>query len=158
MTPSAPALRLRRYALPALGGLLALTGCSGAVQAADPELSAEAVETCAKVMSELPETVDGQPRRDTEPGRWTAAWGKPAIVLTCGAELPASAGPDAQCFEVNGVGWYAEEAEPGWVFTTLGRTVPVQVSVPSEHSPEADALVDLAQTINDHDENVQPCV
>ncbi|MGY4720882.1 DUF3515 family protein [Naumannella cuiyingiana] len=144
--------------LSALAALPILAGCAGPVDIAEPQPKAAAAQACAKMIADLPPTVGGQDRREARPGRTGAAWGNPAIVLTCGGELPAGAGPDAQCFEVNQVGWYAEESEQGWTFTTLGRLTPVQVTVPPEYAPEANVLVDLARPITDHVPQERPCV
>jgi hypothetical protein len=109
-------------------------------------------------MADLPMTVlDGQ-RRKVEPGRRSAAWGDPAITLRCGVEKPPKLTAASPCYEVNGVGWFAEEASGGYLFTTIGRTTFVEVGVPSEYAPEANALVDLAATVSRHDHLLKPCL
>ena len=98
-----------------------------------------------------------EPRREVEPGVLTAAWGNPAITLTCGVSQPPGIAANIQCFEVNGVGWLAEQAEGGFLFTTIGRLAYVEVGVPATYAPEANALVDVAATINAHNPVLQPC-
>ena len=96
-----------------------------------------------------------QPRRTVEPGTLSAAWGDPTITLKCGVEKPPGLGDASECFEVNGVGWFAEEAEGGYLFTTIGRSAYVQVGVPTEYAPEANALVDVAEAVKKTTE-IQP--
>jgi hypothetical protein len=61
------------------------------------------------------------------------AWGDPAQVLVCGAQPPAGfvvGGP--QLIEINGVQWFVDTSDPTVnVFTSVDRTVLVQMSVPS---------------------------
>ena len=108
-------------------------------------------------MPALPGTVLDSKRRTVTPGRFSAAWGKPPISLRCGVDRPPGLTPASDCFEVNGVGWYAERAATGYLFTTIGRTAYVEVGVPSHYAPEANALVDLAAVVNAHDPLLQPC-
>ena len=72
-------------------------------------------------------------------------------------EKPPGLGDASECFEVNGVGWFAEEAEGGYLFTTIGRSAYVQLGVPTEYAPEANALVDVAEAVKKTPE-LQPCV
>jgi len=98
-------------------------------------------------MATLPSTVLDQKRRTVEPGALSAAWGDPTITLKCGVEKPPGLGAASECFEVNGVGWFAEEADGGYLFTTIGRSAYVQLGVPTEYAPEANALVDVAAAV-----------
>ena len=70
---------------------------------------------------------------------------------------PPGLGPESECFEVNGVGWFAEEAQGGYLFTTIGRPAYVQVGVPTDYAPEANALVDIADAVTKLPVD-QPCV
>lgn len=114
----------------------------------DPIPSAESREQCAAVMATLPATVLDRPRRTVEPGALSAAWGDPTITLKCGVDKPPALGPASECFEVNGVGWFAEQVEGGYLFTTIGRPTYVQVGVPPDYAPEATALVDVAAAVS----------
>jgi hypothetical protein len=140
-----------------LGGLVVASGCAGPVHIAEPEVDDRTRRICTDLVAELPRTVLDNPRRETT-GVLSAAWGSPPITLTCGIPQPAAMTSDTRCFEVNGVGWYAEEGEGGWLFTTIGRTVHVQLGVPTEYAPEADALVEVAAAINRHDPVHSPCL
>ncbi len=126
---------------------LGFGGCSRTVAMTDPSPSAGVRQQCAAVMADLPETVLDQPRRTVEPGALSAAWGDPTITLKCGVDKPPGLGDASECFEVNGVGWFAEQAEGGYLFTTIGRSAYVQVGVPTRYAPEATALVDVAEAV-----------
>ncbi|GAB3624853.1 hypothetical protein GCM10027418_29380 [Mariniluteicoccus endophyticus] len=136
-----------------------LTACApGRLDLPDPNPADDARRVCTQVMANLPPTVLDQPRRKVAPGVLTAAWGDPPITLICGGELPPGMAQDTRCFEVNGVGWYAEEGQGGWLFTTFGREATVQLGVPNRYAPEANALVDVAAAISAHDRSLKPCL
>ncbi|MDN5761127.1 MAG: DUF3515 domain-containing protein [Microlunatus sp.] len=124
-----------------------LGGCSRTVAMTDPIPTDAVRRQCAAVMAALPATVLDQPRRRVEPGVLSAAWGSPTITLRCGVDEPPGLDATSECFEVNGVGWYAEQAEGGYLFTTIGRPVSVEVGVPDDYAPEANALVDVAEAV-----------
>ena len=142
----------------AAAALLSVSGCSGAVPVAVPTPAAEVAEVCRSVTAALPERVLDAERRDTEPpSDLTAAWGDPPIEYTCGVTPPTLSGPAAQCFEVNGVGWYAQPRPNGVIFTTYGRKVYVELAVPATYTPEANALTDLSASVATHNPQVTPC-
>ena len=127
----------------------ALSGCSQAVSVDPPSPAATAEAACRSLLDALPDTVDGQPRRDVRPdGSLAAAWGDPAIVLRCGVERPAALTPTAQLVEVDGVSWFPEPLSAGYVFTSYGRQAFVEVTVPDVYAPEGDALVGLASAVS----------
>ncbi len=96
-------------------------------------------------MDVLPFAVDGARRRLASPVRSpVAAWGDPAIVVRCGVARPAGLRATDQAVEVNDVAWFLEATATGYRFTTTGRVAYVEVAVPRAHSPEVNALVDLA--------------
>lgn len=134
-----------------------LGSCAAPVAVPGPDPATEERELCASVMAALPDAVLEQSRRDTEAPELTAAWGDPPISLRCGVDKPKSLGPASQCAEVNGVGWFAEKGVGGMVFTTIGRPVYIEVGVPSEYAPEANALVDVAAAVSTVPVE-QPCV
>lgn len=141
----------------ALGALTcAAAACGGPVNIPEPNPDPEIRRICEQVVNNLPPTVLDAPQRDTT-GTISAAWGEPLITLTCGIDKPAAMQTDTRCFEVNGVGWFAQEGEGGMIFTTIGRAVNVQVGIPDTYSPEADGLVDLAQAMDANPEYT-PCL
>ena len=134
------------------------TGCAGAVAVPDPLPTGPAAEVCAAMMADLPATVLDQERREVEPGVSSAAWGRPAIVLRCGVPKPATLTVSSECLEVNGVGWFTEEADGGTIFTTIGRPAFVELSVPENYADPSGALVDLAAAVTAHNPVLTPCV
>jgi hypothetical protein len=146
---------LARAAL--LAALIASTGCSGAVALAEPRPDTAGRASCTALLDALPDQVLESTRRPTEPGVLTRAWGDPPITLRCGVDPPPGLTPSSECLEVNGVGWFSEDAEGGVLFTTVGRAVFVEVGVPHAYAPEVNPLVDLAAAVSAHDVLVQPC-
>jgi hypothetical protein len=147
--------------------VLAAAGCTAggpsAVQVDAPAAPAEAAGQCADLLAALPDEVAGQERRDVEPEQATAAaWGDPAILLTCGAVMPDDFEGTSSCQEVNGVGWYVPEEQydegNDVVMTTIGRSPVVQVRLPAEYRPPAKAMVDLAGPISQHLTLDHPCL
>jgi hypothetical protein len=137
--------------------VLLVAGCARTVAMTDPTPSPSTAAQCSTVMAALPDRVLDQPRRTVEPGRLSAAWGDPTITFRCGVAKPPGLGPESECFEVNGVGWFAEKAQGGYLFTTIGRPAYVQVGVPTDYAPEANALVDIADAVTRLPVD-QPCV
>jgi Protein of unknown function (DUF3515) len=137
----------------------AVAGCAGDVPVAVPSPAPEVADACKPLVAAVPDNVLSTKRRDTSPASpLTAAWGDPPIELVCGVATPAEmATAQSQCFEVNGVGWFARQAQNGIVFTTIGRKVYVEVAVPDDYAPEANALTDLSEAIATHNPVVTPC-
>ncbi len=103
---------------------------------------------CADLASQLPDAVAGQTARATEPDSpLTAAWGKPAIVLRCGVPRPAALSSTSQLIGINGVDWFAEELTGGYLFTTYGRKVYVEVTVPDDYAPEAGPVTEISAAV-----------
>lgn len=151
-------LRRHLIALACLAaGPVAVAGCAGPVHVPEPEVNDRTRQVCTDLIAALPRAVLDNPHRETT-GTLSAAWGSPPITLVCGIPRPAATITDTRCFEVDGVGWHAEEGEGGWLFTTIGREVHVQLGVPVEYAPEAEALVDVATAINQHDPVHTPCL
>ncbi|MFC0628460.1 DUF3515 domain-containing protein [Kribbella deserti] len=152
-----------RRLVPALGLSLLLLGaaaCSpGPVGIAVPTPAPEVASACASLINALPERITEGERRETDPvSPLTRAYGDPPIELTCGVAPPAGMAEAAsQCFEVNGVGWYAQEAENGVIFTTIGRKLYLEMAVPNAYSPEANVLTDVAPAIKSQNPVITPC-
>lgn len=149
--------------LAALGVLTA--GCGGGpVEVDDPGPGGASARTCTNLLDALPATVDGAERREVEPADASAAaWGDPAIVLRCGVAMPESFDDFSTCQEADGVGWYIPEEQvtgqpEDITMTTIGREVNVEVSLPEEYWPPADAMIDLAAAVDGAVEEIDPCV
>jgi hypothetical protein len=148
------------FAVLSLAGLVVLAACSpGTVPVAVPSPAPEVVAVCEPLVAALPDQVLGTDRRKTEPpSPLTTAYGDPPIEITCGVAPPAGmAEAQSQCFEVNGVGWFAKQAGNGVIFTTIGRKVYVEVAVPAKYTPEANALTDVADAVHRFDKVITPC-
>ena len=137
-------------AVAALGACSNPLSTDGSVSIEAPNPAAEVAAVCEDLSAALPDEVAGGQRTDADPpSELTEAWGSPAIVLRCGVGEPAAFRPTSQVATVNGVDWFPEELEHGYVFTTWGRTVNVEVTVPDDYAPEVNPLVDLANPIKD---------
>ncbi len=139
--------------------VLATAGCApSAVTVTPPHPTGAAATACRAVVKDLPRTVVDAEARQVSPGTaLAAAWGDPPVVLRCGVGRPAKLRHTSPCAEVNGVGWFAERARRGYIFTTVGRATYVEVSVPAEYEPPGSVLVDLAAAVRKHVPERQPC-
>jgi hypothetical protein len=106
----------------------------------------------------LPETVGDQSRREVTPEvGTTAAWGDPAIRLTCGVAKPLDFNRFSVCTIVNDVEWYVPLEWPDekeWpkggelVITTVGTDPYVEVRIPGYYLPPAGVMANLAGPIS----------
>ena len=131
---------------------LSLTGCSRAlpVPLPDPLPEGAGAYACANFKGNLPDEVVGQTVTATDPrSSFVSAWGNPAIVVRGGVPTPAALSPTSQLVTVDGIDWLPEQLEHGYLFTTVGRELNIEVSVPDAYSPEADALVDISPAVAD---------
>ena len=147
-----------------LSAALVLSSCSGAVSIDAPTLDAEQGAACAEFLGALPDRLDDLAPVDVEPADApAAAYGDPAITLTCGVGRPEGYDRFADCLQVNGVGWFVPQeagSEPVEVtLTAAGYRPRVQVVVPAEYWPTGVATVtaELAETVSSTLELVQPC-
>ena len=141
-------MRRAPFAVVVLAALL--TGCSSALPVPPPEPapSGAAAYACAAMRGRLPDEVDGATVTAVKPqSPFTGAWGSPAIVLRCGVGVPTALTPTSQLLVVDGVSWLPEQLTQGYLFTTVGLAVNVEVSVPDHYAPEADALADITPAI-----------
>jgi hypothetical protein len=144
----------------AAGVVLLVAGCSpGPVDIAVPEPAPEVTQACDSLIKAMPAKVLDGKRRKTKPvSDLTTAYGDPPIEVTCGVKPPAGmVEAQSQCFEVNGVGWFAKQVTNGYIFTTIGRKVYLEVAVPSKYAPEANALTDVSDAVKAHNTLITPC-
>ncbi|HWD79661.1 MAG TPA: DUF3515 domain-containing protein [Kribbella sp.] len=156
---------LRNTGMPRVAGaalvVLLVAGCSlGPAPVPVPSPGPEVAAACTDLVKALPAKVLDAKRRTTTPeSPLTTAYGDPPIEMTCGVTAPAGlAEALSQCFEVNGVGWFAKQVQNGYVFTTIGRTLYFEVAVPSKYAPEANALTDVSDAVHKFDKLVTPCI
>lgn len=141
-------------------GVPLIAGCSaGPAAVSVPSPAPEVATACTDLVKALPDKVlDAKRRKTTPESPLTTAYGDPPIEVTCGVAPPAGmAEAQSQCFEVNGVGWFAKQVKNGFIFTTIGRAVYFEVAVPSKYSPEANALTDVSDAVHKFDKLVTPC-
>jgi hypothetical protein len=141
-------------------GVIVLAGCSpGPTPVPVPSPAPEVAAACTQLIQAMPAKVLDQKKRKTSPeSPLTTAYGDPPIEVTCGVAAPAGmAEAQSQCFQVNGVGWFAKQVQNGYIFTTIGRELYLELAVPSKYSPEANALTDVSDAIHNHDKLVTPC-
>ena len=152
-----------RAALGAAIVLILTSGCTAdskePVSVTAPNPTGPGRAQCQHLVDELPTKVDGLKPRGISPARALArAWGSPPAVLRCGVPQPAGLTAVSQCTEVDGVGWFAQSRAKDVLFTTIGRSVNVELKVPNDYRPQANALVDVAAAVKATTTNVRPCV
>ncbi len=127
----------------------ALAGCSRGVDVAvpSPAPTGAGAYACAALHGRLPDEVVNQTVVASHPNSdLTSAWGNPSITIRCGVQPPA-VNPSSQLISVDGVDWYPEKFSGGYRFTTMHRALYIEVNVPSDYSPEADALADISPAV-----------
>lgn len=108
-----------------------------------PSPAAGEAATCRDFVAGLPETVIDLERRDVEGGDGlVAAWGDPAVVLTCGVAEPEAFTRTSTCIEANGTGWFvpdevllADDESIDVTMTAVGVRPRVRVEVPGDYRP-----------------------
>ena len=129
----------------ACAALLLAAGCGGEPPEIDaPDLSAADAAACRDLVGALPETLDGHDRVDaTGDTDYGAAWGDPAIVLTCGVGEPADLTDASTCVQMGRTGWFvpdeillSDDESLDVTTTELNHRPRVQLLVPGEYRPE----------------------
>lgn len=136
-----------------------LSACSGPVEVdvAEPSDPAQA-QACRQVLDALPDRVDDLDEVEVEPSSAPArAWGEPAIVVTCGVEMPSSFDRYSPCDTVSGVDWFLDEEtradqDADIDAITIGREPLVSLRVPAQYRPDgyATATAEIADAIREH--------
>jgi len=138
--------------------LLPMAACSSGPPTIDvPELSAADATACHALVAAVPDTLAGHDRvavtGDTELG---AAWGDPAIVLTCGVGRPEDFTDSSTCVTMDRTGWYVPDEvllsddESRDVTTTEMNYRPrVRLVVPGDYRPEgfSDSIATIGKLI-----------
>ena len=148
--------------------MLILSACGGPVDVTAPQPDSGAAAQCRTLLDRLPTRIDGQQERDVSPsGSLAAAWGDPPIVLRCGVARPAALTATSFCLQVSGVGWLptvdgkeddmTHPPDGTAVFTTIGRSPIIEVSVPSAYSPQPETLPAFASAIRSSTTLARPC-
>ena len=144
----------------------ALAGCSGPVTIDTDDLSTADRAACQAVLDDLPDELAREGRRELEPtDTLGAAYGDPAIVVTCRDSAPAGFDDTSPCEQVNDVGWFVpsdQVGDPGAtaVLTAMTHRPFVELVVPADYRPDgaAAALSELSDPISDNLELVDECL
>ncbi len=148
--------------------LVLATGCSsGPVEVDSPAVSAADEAACRKFLDDLPASVAGQDAREVSPDdALGAAWGDPAITLTCGVAQPSDFTDTSTCVQADGVGWFvpdsvllSDDQSLDVTMTAVGYRPRVQVVLPGDYRPEGfmGAAIDIGTIVDKDLERVEPC-
>jgi hypothetical protein len=103
------------------------------VAMAAPELSARAATVCRALLSRLPGSIrDLHQRPVTAGSEQNAAYGDPAITVSCGVPMPAIP-PTDLVYPLSRVCWHSADRAEATEWTTVDREVPVRVTVPKRY-------------------------
>ena len=133
-----------------LGLMGTVAGCGRQVNVSPPN---PIDPRCERVISALPDTIDGAGKRPVKPDSTaTAAWGEPPIVLRCGVARPAALTPTSALIEVSGVAWLPEELANGILFTNVAWPDPanplyLEIAVPEAYPSPANVLADISPVL-----------
>jgi hypothetical protein len=140
----------------------------GPVTVVAPSPSGDERGECRSMLRQLPAELIGLTSREVLPEQSSAAaWGDPAVVLRCGVAAPSAFSPTSLCFAVDDVNWFPTvggvERQPTaptdqtQVFTTIGRSPSVELTVPGEYATDApSALADIALALQSSTTIVDP--
>jgi hypothetical protein len=85
---------------------------------------------CRALLSQLPDQIRHLPRRAVTAGHeQNAAYGEPALTVSCGGVTPTGIPAQEIVYQLNNVCWRKDPASSVW--TTIDREVPVHVAVPA---------------------------
>jgi Protein of unknown function (DUF3515) len=137
-------IRLLLAAAIAVAATASLTACSTAVALDSAPDSNN--PRCAAVEVRLPDSIDGNGRRETN-AQSTAAWGTPArIIVRCG--LPEVLASTLPCVTAGGIDWLVDSSKaPSYRFITFGRKPATEVIVDSKNASGVKALDALGFSI-----------
>lgn len=122
---------------------------TGPVRMDAPALSDDATIACRALLSQLPDEIGDRPRRPVTAGsEQNAAYGDPAITLSCGTGAGSSTVPAMDDVSwLNGVCWYAAPDKTGTTWYTLDRVVPITVRIPAAYQRTAEWAIDFSAPI-----------
>lgn len=117
------------------------------VEVAAPALPERAATVCRALLSQLPDTVRGLAQRPVIAGaEQNAAYGDPALTLSCGAK-PVSVAPTDEVWVVNGVCWHSTQTAEVTTLTTVDREVPVRVNVPRVYQAPLQWVAPISESL-----------
>ena len=134
-----------------------------AVHVDPPAVDAATRTACRPVVKAVPDRLADQTSRSVSDDTRAAAWGDPAIVLTCGVGRPDGFTRISACQNWNGVDWFIPDGEftdhpVDVTMTTIGRTPAIEVTVPRNYWPPTSVMIDLGPTVKQHTRKTGGCV
>ncbi|MFC4067839.1 DUF3515 domain-containing protein [Actinoplanes subglobosus] len=124
-----------------------------------PKLDEQTARVCLAVTSQLPEKIRDLPGRPVSAGpEQNAAYGEPAITVSCGVPqpvmcttpedtTPGCVAMDTELLIMNNVCWYAAPGADTATITTMDREVPVRVTVPGTYENPAQWANEFSDTV-----------
>ncbi len=136
----------------------ALAGCARPVAVTPAQLDSEVAAACAQLMAALPsELADvGARRKVTPASSATAAWGDPPVLLRCGVPVPAALEAQSLLVTVDSVDWFGEQLTGGYLLTTVGRVLNIELTVPTAHGPAPEVATEFATVVRKLDPLASP--
>lgn len=155
-----------------LGLAPVLVACSSTPEIAAYVGDDDGRAACEALVAELPDELADEPRVDVEPAdALGAAYGDPAITVTCGIAVPSDFNQASRCDEADGVGWFIPDRvndsididlhiSPAGYRPVLGVVVPADLRPQSASEGDAVTAAVLAQLsplVSEHLELVERC-
>jgi hypothetical protein len=110
-------------------------------------LPAPTAAACRDLVTRLPLTLRERGRRPVTAGAdQNAAYGDPAITVSCGVP-PPSIPVGADVYTLSGVCWYAGPGAGATVWTTLDRDIPVRVTVPDSYESPGQWVIEFSTPV-----------
>jgi hypothetical protein len=107
---------------------------SAPVAMAAPSLASGPATACRALIASLPNQIQNLARRPVTSGtEQNAAYGDPAITLGCANAPEPTVPPTAKVWVLSNVCWYEQQTKDATTWTTVDRTLPIQVVVPSHY-------------------------
>jgi Protein of unknown function (DUF3515) len=129
------------------------------------ELTAVEQASCREFIRTLPDKLAGRdPRETSPPDGFAAAWGDPAIVVSCGGNMPSEYDSAAACEEIAGIGWFVPadqltDLSVDAQVTTIGIEPIVSVRLPAtSRADAAGVLTEIAPALKARLTATAPCV
>ncbi|GAA5182091.1 hypothetical protein GCM10023322_18260 [Rugosimonospora acidiphila] len=117
------------------------------VQMAAPQLADGPATVCRALLSKLPDQIQGKQRRAVTAGpEQNAAYGDPALTLGCGA-AQAKVPLTAEVWALSNVCWYEQDGKSSSTWTTVDRTVPIQVTVPNSYGSPGQLVIEFSAPV-----------
>ncbi|MBM0235229.1 DUF3515 family protein [Micromonospora sp. STR1_7] len=141
LSPDAPA------AAPSPSATTSRAQSSTPVEMAAPALAARPATVCRALVSQLPQTIRDLAQRPVTAGpEQNAAYGDPALTVTCGGTEPTVPATD-EVWRVNSVCWHPVEQGDATVLTTVDRETPVTVTIPNSYQQPLQWAAPISSTI-----------